>query len=137
MSDISVDMDAFASTLSGLLDDLGVSVEEEVKPAVRDAAKIARKEWRNRANNTFKPMGGEHRYGNSITYTVKGRSHETSAEVGSKQYPGLPHLLEKGHATIGGGSVAGRPHISLAAEVAFGKFEGDISEAVDRALESL
>lgn len=137
MSDIVVDLDAFGTTLEGLLDRLGVSVEEEIKPAVTKAAQTARKEWKANADAAFKPMSGEHRYGASISYTVKGSGHETHAEIGSKKYPGLPHLLEKGHATIGGGYVAGRKHIEPAYQTAANDYESDVNKAVDSALGSL
>lgn len=136
-SEIYCDLDTFGTELSALLQRLGVNVEEEIKPAVRKSAQTARKEWRNNANSAFKEMGGEHRYGESITYTVKGTGHETHAEVGSKRYPGLPHLLELGHATVGGGFVSGRKHIEPASKVAFDQFEDDASQSVDRALENL
>lgn len=54
--------------------------------------------------------------------------------VYNRDVPGLPHLLEKGHAKVGGGRVAGREHIAPAADDTFRDFERRVGKAVDRAL---
>lgn len=131
MSDITVEADAFAMALEGILGDVDAAVAESVKEPVRKGAQTARKGWRSRAP---KRTG---RYAKSIQYTVKGSGRETHAEIGSKTLPGLPHLLEKGHATVGGGYVPGKEHIAPAAEEAFSQFEDDVSRAVEEALGSV
>ena len=69
------------------------------------------------------------------------RHHMTSnnpmhpaGEIGSASLPGLPHLLEKGHAKVGGGRVPGIPHIAPAAEVAFKTTEDKLLEGIERIL---
>jgi len=133
-SDITVEADQFGAALEELLSKCGVVVDEAIRPAVQKAGKTAKREWSANARSSFKGTG---KYADSISYTVKGKSHDTHMEAGSKSLPGLPHLLEKGHATIGGGYVPGREHIAPAAEKACDQFEQDLSEAVDRALEEL
>ena len=130
-SDITVEADAFGAALEELLSRCGEVVDEAIRPAVQKAGKTAKKEWQ---ANAPKKTG---RYAASISYTVKGQSHDTHMEAGSKTLPGLPHLLEKGHATIGGGYVPGKEHIAPAAKVAIEEFEGNVDKAIDRALEAL
>ena len=108
-SDITVEADAFGAALEEL-SRCGEVVDEAIRPAVQKAGRTAKKEWQ---ANAPKRTG---RYAASISYTVKGQSHDTHMEAGSKTLPGLPHLLEKGHATI---------------------FEGNVDKAIDRALEAL
>lgn len=55
-------------------------------------------------------------------------------EIGSASMPGLAHLLEKGHASIGGGSVPAYVHIEPASEVAFKDFEKLLDQAVGEAI---
>lgn len=136
MSDISVDADRFGAVLKDLLEQVGANVEESYKPAVREAGVTARREWRSNWKSVRQGKGNGS-YGPSISFTVKDKGKECHVEVGSRSLPGLPHLLEKGHATIGGGFVPGRMHIAPAADTAIEEFERAVSEAIDGALESI
>ena len=74
------------------------------------------------------------RYASSISHHMLSSGELTDGEIGSGTMPGLAHLLEKGHAMIGGGSVAGREHIAPAADEAFSKFEDFVDEAIEEAI---
>lgn len=131
MSDVTVDADRFGAELRAILGRLDDAVEGKVLPAVRDGAKVARKEWRSNARSSF---GGTGAYAGSITYRVRSKGGEVSAEIGSAALPGLPHLLEKGHAKVGGGRVPGRKHIAPAADDAFQATEESFDRLVDEAI---
>lgn len=74
------------------------------------------------------------KYANSISHHLMKGGTSPEGEIGSPTIPGLAHLLEKGHATIGGGFVGGREHIAPAADEAFKDFEMRVGEAVDGAI---
>lgn len=136
MADVAVDADRFGAVLSDLLHGLGDAVETNYKPEVRSAGVTARREWRSNWK-AVRAGKGNGSYGPSISFRVTDAGDECHVEVGSATLPGLPHLLEKGHATIGGGYVPGKRHIEPAADSAFDEFERAVSEAVDRAIGSI
>ena len=75
------------------------------------------------------------KYARSIRHHMLTPGGETpDGEIGSASLPGLAHLLEKGHAMVGGGSVGARVHIEPAAEEAFGDFERLVDEAIEEAI---
>ena len=132
MSDVTCDVDGFSEAIQGILDRMDDAIEDGRPEVVREAAKTARSEWRANAKASF---GGTGRYPASIQMKVfKDTASETKADIGSATMPGLPHLLEKGHAKVGGGRVAGREHIAPAAEVAMQQLEDEINDLVDRAI---
>ena len=132
MSDVTCDVDGFAEAIQGILDRMDDAIEDGRPQVVREAAKTARKEWRANARSSF---GGTGRYAASIQMKVfKDTASETKADVGSATLPGLPHLLEKGHAKVGGGRVPGRLHIDPAAKVAMQQLEDEVNDLVDRAI---
>lgn len=130
MSDTAVDIDRFAKALGDILGEVGDGIESRLPAAADGAGKVGRKEVRRNAASSF---DGKGRYAKSWGYKAGRRGKESFVEVGSTM-PGLPHLLEKGHATIGGGRVEGRAHIAPAADEAFAEFERLVDDAVDEAL---
>lgn len=78
------------------------------------------------------------RYARSIRHHMLMQGGRTpEGEIGSASMPGLAHLLEKGHASIGGGYVPAYEHISPAADDAFSDFETFVEEAIEEALNDL
>lgn len=76
------------------------------------------------------------KYQRSISHQITERGGDAvSGEIGSKSMPGLAHLLEKGHALVGGGSTRAFRHIAPAADDAFDRFEKVLGDAVQEALD--
>ena len=127
-SDIPVDMDAFGATLEQVLGKLDDAVTDGLPDAVRAGAKVGRDQWKARAP---KLTGA---YIDGVSYRVRGRGAEVEATVGNSTMPGLAHLLEKGHAKVGGGYVPARPHIADAYEDAVKATEEAFEELVEQAI---
>ncbi len=114
MASRTVGADAFASALGEIFGDIKAVSCDDLLESVRDGSEEAKQAWRDGA-----PVRtGDYR--KSIRYRVEGTEEKPESHVYSTK-PGLPHLLEKGHATIGGGRVPGRPHVAPAAERGFQK----------------
>lgn len=121
-----VDIDRFADTLTGLVDESTGKAKKGAAKAVREGGQAARDEWQRLASEMFDSPDGM--YAASIQCTVHRGDKGPTAEVGSKTLPGLPHLLEKGHALVGGGMSRAFPHVAPAAEVGFEKTEKLVDE---------
>lgn len=132
MADRYIDIDRFAKAVSDIVEDAEKRVEDRVPTAVSGACKAGRKAVRANAAAAFKGTGA---YAKGFGYKVGKRSNrECVGEIGNKDLPGLVHLLEKGHAKMGGGRVAGREHVAPAADEAFGEFERLMDDVVEEAL---
>lgn len=129
MADVYVDADDFGASLEQILGNLNHACDEAVQRGVRKGGKTARKEWRK-----HKTIRGRGEYVKSIAVTFGKSGGEYTAEVGSKTLPGLPHLIEKGHATLGGGRTRAYPHIAPAFEVAAKETYETVLEGVDTAI---
>ena len=107
-------VDQFASTLKSLFG----SIEKEGTSALLDGIKAGAETSKDKWKSAAPKNTGE--YSKSIRYRVDRTGEKPQATVYSTK-PGLPHLLEKGHAKMGGGYVAARVHIAPAAEDGFEK----------------
>ncbi len=124
---IWVEEDEFASALSDILDGIVDSADDAVFDLVHDALVEGRDEWRKNAN------GFGWKYGKAVTYRTLRQKHGVEGYIFSRK-PGLPHLLEKGHAKIGGGRTRAFEHVKPAANHAF-KFARDhLGEYIARGL---
>ena len=121
-----IGIDEFAHAITGLVDEATGNVKKGANKAIREGGMAARDEWQSLAASMFDSPDGM--YAASIQCTVHRGDKGPTAEVGSKTLPGLPHLLEKGHALVGGGMSRAFPHVAPAAEVGFEKTEKLIDE---------
>lgn len=113
-ADIDVSADRFAAALEDIFTDALLAATEAGQEGVKAGAKASARAWRKGAAENF---GGE-KYKHSIRSKVDSAGDEPQATVYSTM-PGLPHLLEKGHATLAGNRVPGREHVAPAADEGF------------------
>lgn len=128
-SEYSCDCDTFAIVMEEMMTDILDTIEGGMPKALRAAAKEGKQQVRENAASKFDQHNGK--YVGGWSYKVKSKNGESSAEIGNSKVPGLPHLLEKGHAKVGGGRVAGRTHIQTAANAAGKVFEEQVWKALE------
>ncbi len=139
MDNWSCGIDEFASTLNSMLDEVVNGIDDGLEPAVRKACQKANRVTKKKAKGNFSDASMKYqlkkgRYYTGFEYKVKRGKFHVTGEVGNKKYPGLVHLLEKGHATIGGGRVPGRKHLETGFEEGRKVLEEEVEKAVEAAL---
>lgn len=122
-----VEEDEFAATMSDIFGDIVDASDEAVFQCGHDALSEGRDEWRRGA------AGYGWKYGRHVTFRSLRKKHGFEGHIYSRK-PGLPHLLEKGHAKIGGGRTRAYPHVKPAAEFAFRYAREHIGEYLAREL---
>lgn len=130
MTNKAIDTDRFASTIGSILGNVNEAAAKATKTAVREGVKAGKAETKKNA-----PVRGGG-YQKSWHHTVRGDEEHPEGYVYSDK-PGLPHLLEKGHARMGGGRVAPRVHIAPAADIAFEETEKAIKLELERRISEI
>lgn len=97
-----------SSKIKQILDDYEVEVVYDMKEATKAVTKAGVKKVKANAG----VFGGTGKYKRGWTSQVEEGRLSAQGVIYNKSVPGLPHLLEHGHAKRGGGRVAGTVHIA-------------------------
>lgn len=120
-----VNIDAMADTIMEGLLEYATLASDEMKVAVKKAAKTVKKDIQ--AGAPVKSGA----YSKSWTIkTTNQSSNKLELVVHSKDRYQLAHFLEKGHAKRGGGRVGGKSHIAPAEQHGIEQLEQDIERAL-------
>lgn len=116
------------SAVKNILDKYCLECTEDTKAAVKEVTKMGAKKVRANAQASF----NGHRYASGWTSKVETGRLSAQGVIYNSKLPGLPHLLEHGHAKVVGGrrysgSVSGREHIA--------SVERELEEFFERELE--
>lgn len=100
-------VETLAADIQKILDDYGGDVTNLTKETVK---KIGDKGKQALQSNSG-VFGGTGKYASGWSSRVEETRMGATATLYNSKVPGLPHLLEFGHAMRGGGRVSGRVHI--------------------------
>ena len=101
--------DRLQSEIMALLSKYNENVTEATQESVRKTVKWGVNQVKAGARGYFKRHTGD--YANGWTSLVETGRLSAQGTIYNKKVPGLPHLLEKGHANRGGGRTDGKEHI--------------------------
>ena len=123
-------IDKLDTAISKILEEYGDDLKENVKSAAKAVTKKGVTAVKQGARSSFKGSGDYPK-----GWTSKFEEGRISAQgiIYNKDLPGLPHLLEHGHAKRNGGRVAGRIHIGNVEQDIVQKFEKAVKDAIDSA----
>lgn len=107
-----VTLDNLGSEIEKILAEYEGEVQENLDEITKKIGKKGALALKNESLAKF-PDSKKHkmRYGNTWTSTAEKTRLYTKIIIYSRM-PGLPHLLENGHASVNGGRVPGRAHIA-------------------------
>lgn len=130
MATIVTTIDGLNAAIRKILDKYDTDVQKANRECVQKIGSAGVKALRGASAGTF---GGSGKYAGSWTKKVESGRLSSQVTLYSNT-PGLPHLLEHGHAAVNQwgshGFVAGRTHIKPVEEALCKQFKGDIEMAV-------
>jgi len=128
----TVKIDQLAAEIAKGLAEYSQDVVEKVNVSSEKVGKAAVKQLKKTSPRRPPPVGGN--YAKSWAMKTEkeiGQPHRRIIHAKAPHYR-LAHLLEYGHAKVGGGRVEGRPHIGPAEEEVIREFTREVEEAIER-----
>ena len=125
-----IPIDRLSAEVNKILTEYGDEVQENVNEATRKVTKAGAKAVKGNAQSLFRIGKGEKNYAKG--WTSKFETGRLSAQgiIYNKDLPGLPHLLEHGHANRNGGRTPGRAHIAPVEQKIIEDFEKAVKKAI-------
>lgn len=102
-------IDKFQQAINKALKEYAGEVQEHLDDVTRIFAKKGAQAVKSASRSTFDGTG---KYAAGWTSQTETGRFSAQGHIYNEKVPGLPHLLEHGHAKRGGGRVAGRTHIA-------------------------
>lgn len=112
--------DKLAADVEKILAKYGEDVQANLSDIVKEMSKKGAKAVRSEAKSKF---GGTGEYAAGWTSRVETGRVSAQGQIYNAKVPGLPHLLEHGHANRGGGRTPGRVHIATVEQQLIEEFE--------------
>lgn len=120
-------VDNLDDVISDILGDYAGEVRENLDEITAKVTKEGVKALKNESLTEFNDVHlKKGRYGSGWTSTMETGRFSTQGTIYNKKYPGLPHLLEHGHAKRGGGRVPGKVHIAPVEEKIVKSFQKEV-----------
>lgn len=119
-------VDTLAADIQDILREYG----EDVDTLTRETVQKIGKKGVEALRSSSSVFGGEGIYKGGWQSKVETTRFKTKATLYNARVPGLPHLLENGHAKRSGGRVPGRVHIKPVEDELIKAFESDLKEAI-------
>ena len=117
-----VSADAFADAVQKIFNEYRENIEDGLNDVTKALAKRGAKEVKAKARATF----GGGKYANGWTSRFDTGRFSAQGTIYNGAVPGLPHLLENGHANRGGGRTPGRAHIKPVEEELIRQYENEV-----------
>ena len=120
----------FSKAFKDTLQNYTKEVEEGIAKVTVQLAKNAAKDINKAADATF---NGDGTSGYALGWSAKNMSvrHHSRWVIHNKSAPGLAHLLEHGHAQVGGGRTPGRVHIKPIEEKLIKDYEENLEAIIE------
>ena len=118
-----VPSDQLAAAVAKILDEYGGNVQQNLGDIVKKMSKKGASTLRSQSRCAF---GGTGKYAKGWTSQVETGRVSAQGTIYNQALPGLPHLLEHGHANRGGGRTEGRAHIAPVEAALIKEFESQV-----------
>lgn len=127
MASRKITADNLGEAIAEILEEYGDEVQKDMDDVVKDIGKAGVKAIKS-ASGVF---GGTGKYRKGWTSQTDTERYGSTVTIYNRT-PGLPHLLENGHAKRGGGRVPGKTHIAPVEQELIKQFEEQIEKAVSK-----
>lgn len=121
-------IDKLSNDISKILAEYGDEVKENVAEISVEIAKKGAQALKSNSKQMFPNGTGLYASGWSVETSGKVHRQVSWSNIIYNKYPGMPHLLENGHAKRGGGRVAGRAHIAPVEQELIEQYTREITE---------
>lgn len=120
-------VDGLAAEIESILEEYKDKINDGVQDAVEAATKAGAKAVKQEAQSMFNGSG---KYAKGWSSRVEKDRLGAHGVIFNKSVPGLPHLLEHGHANRGGGRTPGRVHIKPVEDKITKEFEKKVVSVI-------
>lgn len=127
MASRKITADNLGEAIAEILEEYGDEVQKDMDDVVKNVGKAGVKAIKS-ASGVF---GGTGKYRKGWTSQIDTERYGSTVTIYNRT-PGLPHLLENGHAKRGGGRVPGKTHIAPVEQELIKQFEEQIEKVVSK-----